>query len=81
MKESIENLQYVIGAVVSFAMQGLKKVPVIDANKSWLIPLVMIVVCVGACWGNHVENWLVAGTTMALAICKLYDWATTKKEG
>jgi len=74
MDSALANLQYVIGIIASFAMVGLKKIKLIDANKTWVIPLLMIATCVLACFFNDIPNWLMAGTTMALAICKVRDW-------
>ena len=76
----IANMQYVIGIIASFALQGFKKVPFVDTNKQWLVPLTLIVICVGTCavnvycLGHLITNWVLTGTTMALAICKVYDW-------
>ncbi len=79
MNDVLANLQYVIGIIASFVMIGLKKIPIVETNKEWLIPLIMVVICTAACYFNGVATWLTEGTTMALAICKLYDWLTANK--
>jgi hypothetical protein len=81
----IANMQYVIGIVASFLFMALKKIPWVENNKQWFVPLTMIATCDITCAVNvyilhHlITNWIFTGTALALAICKVYDWISNGK--
>lgn len=67
-------IQLALLAVLPFIMQGFKQIPWVNLNKSWVCPLLCIVVSVFAAWAMKLPNWLLIGILTGAATNKVYDW-------
>lgn len=67
-------VQTALLAVLPLVMQGLKKIPFVENNKSWLCPLLCIIAATATAYFMALPSWLLVGIITGAACNKIYDW-------